>query len=244
MAKPLWTLLLWVAIASSQTAGLPSKETLSYDIEWRLITAGKAQMQWTALDGPAGSQVHLHVESAGFVSKLFKVEDDYTSLLTDSLCAESAEMRTHEGTRRRQTKITFDAERHKAVYEEHDLGKNTTVGPREIDIPPCVHDVIGGIYVLRGLKLEPGQSTELPVSDGKKSAMVKVEAQQREEVKTPAGMFRTVRYEVYLFNNVLYRRSAHLHVWLTEDASRIPVQIRVRMPFTIGTITLALEQRE
>jgi hypothetical protein len=43
---------------------------------------------------------------------------------------------------------------------------------------------------------------------------------------------------------VLYRRPAHLYVWLTDDRRKLPVQIRVRMPITIGTITLQLEKHE
>ena len=100
----------------------------------------------------------------------------------------------------------------------------------------------GGLYYLRTLHLEPGQSTQAPVSDGKKSVMARIEAQQREDVKTPAGTFKTLRYEVFLFNDVLYRRSARVNVWLTDDARRLPVQIRVRMQFTIGTITMLLEK--
>jgi len=43
---------------------------------------------------------------------------------------------------------------------------------------------------------------------------------------------------------VLYKRSAHLYVWLSDDARKLPVQIRVRMQFTIGTITLQLAKEE
>jgi hypothetical protein len=42
----------------------------------------------------------------------------------------------------------------------------------------------------------------------------------------------------------LYKRPAHLEIWLSDDRRRLPVQIRVRMPFTIGTITLQLEKHE
>jgi hypothetical protein len=31
-------------------------------------------------------------------------------------------------------------------------------------------------------------------------------------------------------------------VWLTDDARRLPVQIRVRMQFTVGAITLPLDK--
>ena len=237
--------LVCAPLAIPQSSTLPSKETLYYNLEWRLITAGKAKLELLARPQPrAGWQVNLHLESVGLVSKLFKVEDDYSGLLNPSLCAESAQMTTHEGNRQRETKITFDGESKKASYLERDRIKNSTVLSREIDIPTCVHDVIGGLYFLRTLNLEPKQSTEVPVSDGKKSVMAKVEAQQREEVKTPDGVFKTVRYELYLFNDVLYRRSGHLTIWLSDDRRKLPVQIRVRLQFTIGTITLLLAKHE
>jgi len=237
--------LVCAPLAIPQGGGLPSRETLYYNLEWRLINAGKAKVEWMARPQPrAGWQVNLHLESVGLVSKLFKVEDDYTALLNPSLCVETAQMTTHEGSRQRETKIAFDAESKKASYLERDRIKNTTVLQREIDIPACVHDVIGGLYFLRSLSLDPGQSIEVPVSDGKKSVMAKVEAQQREDVKTPEGTFKTVPYELYLFNHVLYDRSGHLTIWLTDDRRKLPVQIRVRLQFTIGTILLQLTKHE
>jgi hypothetical protein len=153
-------------------------------------------------------------------------------------------MTTLEGSRQRETKVTFDSASRKASYLERDRTKNAVIATHEIDIPPCVHDVVGGLYFLRTLNLEPGQSTEVPVSDGKKSVMAKVEAQQREDVKASEGTFKTIRYEAHLFNDVLYRRSAHLYVWLTDDRRRLPVRVQVRMQFAIGTITLLLDKAE
>jgi hypothetical protein len=231
--------------AVPQNDGLPSSETLSYNIEWRLITAGKGKIQWNAAPRPgSGWEVSLHLESVGMVSKLFKVDDTYSAIISGSLCAESAQSTIHEGSRFRETRIAFDYEKKKATYLERDRARNTTVAAHEVDIPPCVHDVIGGLYYIRTLNIEPEHNVLVPVTDGKKSVMAKVEAQQREEVKTPAGTFKTVRYEMYIFNNVLYRRSAHLYVWLTDDRRKLPVQIRVRMPITIGTITFQLEKQE
>jgi hypothetical protein len=63
-------------------------------------------------------------------------------------------------------------------------------------------------------------------------------------VKTPEGTFKTIRYEVYLFNGVLYKRAAHVNLWVSDDRRKLPVQIRVRMTFTIGTINLQLEKHE
>ena len=150
-------------------------------------------------------------------------------------------MTTHEGNRLRETKVTFDSETKKASY------LNAT-RQEQCDRPRAGNRHPGVMTAWRPvpihLALEPGQSTQIPVSDGKKSVMVKVEAQAREDVKTPEGSFKTIRYEVYLFNGVLYRRPAHLTLWVSDDRRKLPVQIRVRMTFTIGTILLQLEKHE
>lgn len=243
MPKGLPLLLLWVLIASPQDGnGLPARETLYYNVEWRLITAGKVKVQWQP--GPVGWQANVHVESVGLVSKLFKVVDDYSANLRESLCTESTQLSSQEGSRLRETKVAYDGAARKAIYVERDRAKNVVMESKETPVPACVHDVAGGLYFLRTLNLEPGQSVTEAVSDGKKSAMAKVEAQQREDVKTPEGVFKTIRYEIYLFNGVLYKRSAHLNVWLTDDRRKLPVQIRVRTSITVGTITLVLEKTE
>jgi hypothetical protein len=195
-------------------------------------------------DTRAGWQVGLRLESVGLVSKLFKVDDTYSARLDGALCAQNLHLTSHEGNRQRETRVTFDAEAHRASYLERDRIKNSVVLATETPIPACVHDVVGGLFFLRTLNLETGQSSQVPVSDGKRSVMAKVEAQAREDVKTPAGTFHTTRYEIYLFNGVLYKRPAHLYIWLSDDRRRLPVQLRVRMQFTIGTITLQLVKHE
>jgi hypothetical protein len=237
-------LLLAAGGAFPQTAGLPASETLTYRVEWRLITAGRARLEWNARQPQSEPQVKLRLESAGLVSTLFKVDDQYSSVLNQNLCAVSSELTSREGPRARDTKVTFDYAARRANYLERDLNKNAVVAAQETEIPACVHDVLGGLYYLRTLNLEPGQSATAPISDGKKSVMARIEAQQREEIKVPDGTYKTVRYELFLFDNVLYRRSAHLYVWLSDDRRKLPVQIRVKMQITTGTITLELEKHQ
>jgi hypothetical protein len=221
---------------------LAGKTTLQYEVEWRLIRAGTAKLTWS----PAGKgyQGDLHIESSGLVSKLYRVKDDYRVELNEMLCATSVVINAQEGKRHRETKISYDSAAGKASYLEQDLLKKNVVLRKEIEVPACVHDYIGALNKLRGLKLETGQSVQIPMSDGKKFANVKVEAQEREQIKTPAGTYRAMRYEVFMFNEVLIRRKARMFVWLTEDERRLPVQLRVRLQFLVGTITLQLEKEE
>jgi hypothetical protein len=250
------TLLVAASVGSAQAPPAPASapaigadqsvthETLEYGVEWRLIPAGIAQFSWTATPHSqmSASEIKLHLQSSGLVSRLYHVDDDYTALLGQSLCAESTFMAAHEGSRSRETRVVYDEKEDKAKRTEKDLVKNTNATD-EVDIPGCVHDVIGGLMVLRDLHLEPGKTAQIPVSDGKKFAHVKVESQRREEISTPLGLRKTIRYEVFLFDNVIYKRTGHLHVWLTDDSERLPVQFQVRLQFAIGTITLRLQKQ-
>ncbi len=219
-----------------------SHETLNYQVEWRLWNAGNAKLEWDPSKTVKGGwESKLHLQSIGVVSRLFSVNDDYTAEMTSGICAASTFMTAREGNRNRDTKVTFDSAAKKASFYEKDLKTNAVI-KKEIDVPSCVHDIVGGLFMLRTMNLEPGKSGQIPISNGKKMAYLKVESQRREDIKVPAGSEKTIRYEVFAFDNQLYNRPGHLHVWLTDDSRKIPVQIEIRLQFVIGTITLRLDK--
>ena len=215
---------------------------LAYRVEWRMVDAGKAFLKWNPAQG-RGGQANVHIESQGLVNKLFPVKNDYSTNLDERGCTLSTLMHAEEGSRRRDTLVTYDRIRKKVEYQEKDLVKNQTVN-REVEIPGCTFDVIGALVELRRLKLDPGSVLSVPVSDGKKFVNARVEVQSREKVKTPAGEFSTVRCEAFLFDGVLFARKARLHVWFTDDPARVTFQIRIALRFYIGTVTLQLEKTE
>src|SRR5271154_3230922 len=180
-------------------AMLPAHETISYSIEWRLIYAGNAQLSLDPKQtgGKQDLQSKLHLESGGMVSKLYKLEDNYTVQMEGQFCADSTDFNSLERNRHHETAVNYDHTRGKASYVERDLLKNSIFKTAETPIPACVSDIIGGLYKLRSLKLDPGQSVQLQLSDGKKTVSARVEAQQREQLKTKAGTFNTIRYEVF-----------------------------------------------
>jgi hypothetical protein len=225
---------------------LPSKETLSYSVEWRLIYAGSASLKVDSTGSPDGSpwQIKLHLESAGLVSRLYHLDDNYNVRMDNHFCASSSDLDATEKNRHHETKVEFDRAHGKASYLERDLLKNTIIKTAETETPPCVSDILAALYKLRTLKLEPGQSDQIVISDGKKVISARVEAQARENIKIKAGAFNTVRCEANIFNGALYNRKGQFFVWLTDDARRLPVQIRARMNFPIGSITLELEKEE
>lgn len=232
------------AAAEEPPKNLPAKEALDYEVEWRLITAGKAHLTWNKQPGDLsnGYDIKLHLESIGMVSRLFHVNDDYSATIAPDLCAIGTFMSAHEGSRNRESRVTYA--KRKAVYQERDLNKNAVVAHNEVDTPQCVHDLIGGLYKLRSLNLDAGKSAQIPVSNGKRSVSLKVEGQRRGSIKIGSTEYKTIEYEIFAFNNVLYQRPGHLHVWLTDDKRRLPVQFQVRPQFAVGTITFRLTKAE
>ncbi|BDC52786.1 hypothetical protein F183_A51010 [Bryobacterales bacterium F-183] len=226
---------------------MPSTETLHYSVEWRLVTAGNAKMvfQKNAPGANLGASANLYLESTGLVAKLFKVKDHYKSNYEGDFCAVDSRLEAQEGKRHRETTVHFDRAAAKASYLERDLIKNSIVKQTEVAIPECVKDIVGGFYQLRRLNLQPGQNTTIRLSDGKKSAEVRVEAQEWETIKTANNTkYRALRYEAFIFHGALYDRGAKAHVWISDDEKRLPVQIKLRFSLAVGTVTLQLDKEE
>jgi len=243
------SVLIFLSLNSLATAEIkqyppkpfPYREKLEYSIEWRLITAGMAQIDIEPI-GP-NWETKLNIESAGMVTRLYRVNDAYRALTNNQFCGIHATLDAQEGKRHRFSSLSFDGSKKKVGYEERDLVKNKAT-QKTIDIAPCTHEIVGALSALRMMRVDLGKTVMLPITDGKKMVMARVEAQQKETIEIDNRKFQTIRYEAFLFDNVLYRRKGRLWVWMTDDAARLPVQIRVRLGFPIGNITLTLDKDE
>jgi hypothetical protein len=220
----------------------PCPERLTYRVEWRMVTAGYAVVQQTRASG-RGWDLNLNLTSAGLVSRLYKVLDTYKVTTNEQFCGSSTVLEAQEGKKHTLTQLNFNNARNKVEYSERDLVKNTTA-KNELDKPPCAHEVLGALATLRLAPPGPGKSTSVPVTDGKKLAFAKLEAQTKETVNIEGKNYSTVRYEAFLFDNVLYKRKGRLFIWLVDDAGHLPVQFQVHLGFPVGNITVQLEKEE
>jgi hypothetical protein len=217
----------------------PENTRWVYTVEWRLWTAGTASIELTA----DGSEHHVHgvADSQGAVALLYRVRDRFDSYFnTRTFCSSRIIKHSEEGLHRKQTSISFDYVRHKAVLDETNL-RNNQKKHEEHDIPNCLTDVLSGIYYAATLPLETGKTYSFPLNDGNKTVQVNVTAEAREQVKTPAGTFRSVRVQPTAPAGVLKQRG-RIWIWYTDDAQRIPVQMRARMLW--GTLNIHLLRAE
>jgi hypothetical protein len=217
----------------------PDGVTYVFNAEWRLFTAGTASMRLET----AGDQqkVVASADSAGMVSLLYTVHDRFESYFDRrTFCSHRITKHTEEGFHKKDTNIRFDYPSRKAVLDERNLKNNQTKNAQE-DIPGCVVDVLSGIYYVASLPLPVGAVHTFPVNDGGKTMQVRATVEAREQVKTDAGTFNTIRVRTDETSGVMKKRGS-VWIWYTDDANRMPVQMRARAFW--GTLNFRLARVE
>ena len=233
-------LQLLPAIGLAQNAHEPFRlgETLTYDVMWTVFRAGEVSATLGASSEAKHDayEVTATARSEGFVSLLFDVNDVFRATSSSqTLCSESIVKKVSEGRRRKDTQIVFDPVRKLALLDERDLNQPQAPPKHaELDIPPCVQDVVTAFYYLRRQTLEVGHTVELPVNDGSKTQRVMVEVQAREKVQTPMGTFDALRVEPKVISSLLKRKGRML-IWLSADERQLP--LRIKAMISVGSIT-------
>lgn len=215
---------------------------LEYRVEWRLVTAGTANLSFTR-QGEHNVQISMDLQSTGLLSRLYRVMDTYHAITNEHFCLSSAHLDAQEGKRHMDTQLNIDSGRAKSEYQERDLLKNTT-RQVNLNVASCTYDITGALAAIREVDIAPGKSTTMPITDGKKFARVQIVAQAKEAVMVNDKKYQTTRYEALLFDNVLYKRRGTLQVWVSDDAERVPVMMHFQFGFPIGTVSVELLKQQ
>jgi len=215
----------------------PDGVTYVYTAEWRIWTAGTASLRMERSGDD--QQVLATADSTGFTALLFPVRDRFESRFDPrSFCSQSITKHTVEGLRQRDTQIRFDYHRRKSVLDETNL-RTSQKKREEADIPGCVTDVLSGIYYVGSLPLQMGGNHVFPLNDGGNTVDVRLTVEGREQLKTDAGTFSTIRVRTEASAGPLKDRGK-IWLWYTDDNLRIPVQMRSSLFW--GTLTLKLQR--
>lgn len=212
---------------------LAAGETYRFQAEWRGVDAGQATLETS----PSGNSLTLVTQ--GFARVLYPVNDNYQVAFDPKGCVSSSRMTIEEGSKRAETNVTYGASI-QVLLRNLKTGKDETRGfPGEA----CTYDLLGALAKFRGMRPEKGKPAEFAIANDRKFARVKVEELGRETLQTKSGPVAAIRHEVHALNGILYGRKGRLFLWLSDDAARTPLRIRVQMPFYLGTVTLELENR-
>jgi len=217
----------------------PARQTLTFSVDFRVFTAGTAVFH---LEQAGDIQkVTATANSLGAVHMLFPVIDTFQSGFdTKTGCSTGFNKQIQEGRRKISSELAFDYQRGKQVQHERNLVKGTAT-QKDANIPACVIDSLSAIFYAQSQPMAVGQTFGFPLADSMRTVTVNMKAESREEIKTPAGTFQTLKVEPLADEGVVKNRG-HIWIWYTDDARHIPVQIQARLFW--GTITFHLQSIE
>ena len=217
----------------------PAKQSYTYAVDWRVFPAATATLHLEA-DG-ARERLTVTADTIGAINLIFRVSDKFQSTFDrEKGCTAEFDKQTVEGRRQINSTLKMDYTDGKSVLDE----KNLTTGQSkhlESGIPSCVTDLLTGVFYASSQPMTVGQNFQIPVSDPLKTVVVTMKVEGREELKTPAGSFKTVRVEPTADAGVVKNRG-QIWIWYTDDDRHLPVQMRARSFW--GTITFRLASVE
>jgi hypothetical protein len=217
----------------------PSRQTLTFTVDWRVFTAGTAVFQ---LEQQGTVQkITATADSVGAVTMLFPVVDRFQAGFdTKTGCSTGFSKQLQEGRRKISSDLAFDYKLGKQTQVEKNLVKGTQK-EQTASIPACVTDSLSAIFYAASQPMVVGQSIRFPLADSMRTVTVAMKVEGKEEIKTPAGTFQTIRVEPTADEGIVKNRG-HIWVWYTDDARHMPVQIQARLFW--GTITFHLQSYE
>ena len=199
-----------------------------YSVEWHTLNAGTA----TVMMQRSSSVEHLRAlaNTSGVVNKLYTVRDTFDAdIEPGTFCTQQILKHSEEGSRRIERKVRFDYQSAKSHMDESDL-KTGNKRQADVDIPPCVTDVVSSFFYAGSLSLAPGSSQMFPVSDGGKITDVKIDVEGRNRIKVPFGEFDALRVRAEPVSGPLKNKGV-VWVWFTDDARHLPLQIKSKLGF-------------
>jgi hypothetical protein len=217
----------------------PQKQTLTYSVDWRVFPAGMAVVHFEA----AGDHEHIVASAytSGAINLLFHVTDNFQSEFDrEKGCTYDFDKQTVEGRRQNSSTLHIDYADSKSILNEKNLVNGQTkhvVSP----VQGCLTDLLTGVFYPSSQPLLIGHSFVIPVADAQRTVLVTMKVEDREEVKTPQGTFKTIRVQPTADAGVVKNRG-NIWIWYTDDDRHLPVQMRARLFW--GTITFRLTGNE
>jgi hypothetical protein len=213
-------------------------ETLTYDISWsKIITAGIAIMEVKEEELPNGRMIFRFIASSrsvGIVDSVYPVNDRIVSRFDPQrMQSLSFNLSESHGKRKRRRALSFDHASRTVVSTLNDDP------PKTFTVTDQVQDALSALFYLRTKEdFTVGKTHVVDVHASGKNWSVEVHTLAREQVKTPAGVFDTIKVKTFPRYEGVFINKGEIFIWLTDDSRKIPVLMKSTI--SIGSIITTL----
>lgn len=177
--------------------------------------------------------------SRGIVRALYEFENK-AEVLIDQPTGRMLRVRENGSDPKKSTdtEINFDYSTRIARY----VDKLNASRSAEIPIPdgdPV--DLISALVQTREWNLKPGEKHDVLVQFGRDFYPLSIAADHYEEVRTPLGTYQTLVLIPRMEKNPkgLFKKGGEIKVWISQDASNLPVKMQLKLNFGSATLLLS-----
>ncbi len=136
------------------------------------------------------------------------------------------------------TEISFNYATRIAQYTDNVRTERSAAIPIPTGDPV---DLISALVQTRDWKLKPGDKRDLLVQFGRDFYPLTIKAEGYEEVRTPLGTFKTLLLVPRMEKDPkgMFKKGGEIKVWISQDASNLPVKMQLKLNFGSATLLLA-----
>jgi len=208
-------------------------ERMVFSIGYGPITAGEGILEVVGLTEYKGHtcyNIQSKANSNRFFSSIYKVRDKVTSYIdVETLYSRYFNKRLREGDYKKTVEIDFD----------HIGGEARYSNGETYPISSGVQDVLSAFFYVRNLDLEVGKAFHVPAHSSRRTYDLKVIIHGKEKVEVEAGTWNCYVVEPVIEGDGLFKHEGKLTLYITDDAYRIPVLIKTKVP--VGSIDVELK---
>jgi hypothetical protein len=208
-----------------------SGEKMTFEVTWSHIRAGEAVIELLPIalyNNRDAFHFLFTAKTSEFVDIFYRVRDRIESYADVDMSHSLFYSRSHEGKSVKDTTVEFDWEKNQVQYRR--LGENKKREP--LPVPEGTFDPLSVFFAFRINNLDLRKEITIPVTDGKKVALGKVNVIKKEIISV-----KGVKYDTFLVEPELgdiggvfeKSRDAKLQIWVTADDRCIPVRIKSKV---------------
>jgi uncharacterized protein DUF3108 len=233
------SLVLGLALSSAEAQDAPRPapfgvgERFEYDVKFGPLKVGRGSMEVAGIERIRGRDAWHIVFKVKGGTFFYKVDDTFESWVDT---ARFATLRF----RKDQEEGGKNRDRHYEIYPERKVYVERTRDSTERESLGDPLDDTSFLYWVRTMDLEIGRTYELFRYFIPDRNPVRIKVLRRERISVPAGTYQTLVVQPLIKTTKIFSENAKAEIWLTEDSTRMMVQMKANLPF--GNLSLHLRK--
>lgn len=210
------------------------QEKMRFSVSWSGgIEIGSLELSLSSAEPGKGQLITARATDHGLLKVIYPLDDTFVTNIRGAFkLPRRYDVKQLERGKSVQRLTVYSQRKFNAVYQKQ---KNL---PKVYSFDGPVYNEFAAFFITRALRLKPEEQQLVPTFADEKRHLVPVKVFGKETKTTVFGTVRTVKVQPKMSFKGLYSKEGDTVFWLTDDACRVPVEIRSKI--LIGSLVAEL----